>query len=167
MGRIVKPFGIKGEIKLAPSEDFWEGVLDSKEIALRLNTEAGADIRLLELKCFRRHGSHYVLKAEGIEDRSAAESIVGGELCIETEKLDVALPEKALPFQIIGSTVLAEDGQHLGEVTSVMFTPAHDVYEIAGEERTFLVPAVPQFIISMDVQKREIVIRPIPGLMDG
>ena len=31
LGQIVKPFGIKGELKLLPSQDFWEGVLESDD----------------------------------------------------------------------------------------------------------------------------------------
>ncbi|NIM20739.1 MAG: 16S rRNA processing protein RimM [Candidatus Latescibacteria bacterium] len=166
LGHFARPFGIKGELKLIPTHDFWEGVLQSKKLFLRLLHGTGVDARPLEVVRFRRQKSHYILKVADVSDRTDAEALVGGEIFIDSEELDVGLPDRPLPFQIVGNTVMGEDGTRFGEVTSVMFTPVHDVYEVAGEKGTFLVPAVPEFVISTDVKKGEIVIRPIPGLIE-
>jgi 16S rRNA processing protein RimM len=166
IGHLVRPFGIKGELKLVPSQDFWEEVLDSNRLILRLKGNGDASGKPFQLKRFRRQKKYYVLTAEGISDRTAAESLVGGELFVTTEGLDVDLPDKMLPFQIIGSFVQSEDGDALGEVTDVIFTPGHDLYEVTGEKGTFLVPAVPEFVIAMDTNEQKIVIRTIPGLVD-
>ncbi|MFH1755236.1 MAG: ribosome maturation factor RimM [Candidatus Latescibacterota bacterium] len=166
LGQLGRPFGIKGELKLVPSQDFWEGVLDSKNLILRTAGEDGVDTNPIHLKHFRRQNKFYVLEAEGIGDRSAADALVGGELFIPADELDVDYPDEVLPFQIVGCSVRSEDGDLLGEITSVLFTPGHDVYEVAGDKGRFLVPAVPEFVISMDTDERQIVIRPIPGLMD-
>ncbi len=76
------------------------------------------------------------------------------------------LPEKNLPFQVIGAAVRTTEGKRLGEVTDVFFSPAHDVYEVKGTNGMFMVPAVPEFVVSIDADKREITIRTIPGLVD-
>ncbi len=165
LGQLARPFGIKGELKLIPSQDFWEEVLGSKKLFLRTYGNGDSGVRPLQLKHFRRQKKFYVLTAEGISDRTAAESLVGGELFIAVDGLDVALPDKMLPFQVIGSSVESEDGNVFGEVSDVLFTPVHDIYEVTGENGTFLVPAVPEFVISMDAQERRIIIRPIPGLI--
>ena len=34
LGRIVKAFGIRGELKFHPSDDFWEEVLESTKLEL-------------------------------------------------------------------------------------------------------------------------------------
>ncbi len=165
LGQFVKPFGIKGELKFLPSPDFWEEVLVSKKLILRTAGNNAVDTRPLEFETFRLQKNCYILKAAGVGSRTVAESLVGGELFISTEQLDVDLPDEALPFQIMGNTVVADDGQPLGEVTSVLSTPVHDVYEVTGERGAFLVPAVPEFILSMDLERAQIVIRPIPGLI--
>jgi 16S rRNA processing protein RimM len=157
LGRLAKPFGIKGEFKFVESDDFWAGVLDSKRLVLQ---------RPIEVERFRQHGAHFVVKLCGIDDRTLAEEVVGGELFVDAEHLDVDLPDYELPFQIVGSTVKTEDGRVVGEVKAVMFSAAHAVYEVEGEDGDVLIPAVPEFVVGRDREKGEITIRTIPGLID-
>jgi 16S rRNA processing protein RimM len=167
LGRLVKPFGIRGELKLHPSPDFWENVLTSKRLLLQRHLDEGQKIHQVTLERSRPHGNNYIVKMEGVEDRNAAETLVGSDLVISTDDIDVSFPGYLLPFQVVGCKVKTEDGATLGEVTSVLFSSAHDLYEIRGGESVFLVPAVPEFIVSMDENGKEMVIRPIPGLLDG
>lgn len=166
LGRLGKAFGIRGALKLNPSADFWEGALDSKRLVLRRNTVDGTEERTVVLSASRPHGNGYVVDVEGVTDRNAAEDLAGSELFIDAGNIDVDLPQKKLPFQVIGAAVRTPEGTRLGEVTDVIFSPAHDVYEVRGTKRTFMVPAVPEFVMSIDADKREITIRTIPGLVD-
>ncbi len=165
LGQLVKPVGLKGELKFLPSHDFWLEVLESKQLLLRMLRGNGVDSQPLRIEKVRPQKGCYVVKMTGLQDRSAAEALIGAELFIATADIDVELPDRVLPFQIMGKSVVDEDGHQLGEVTSVLATPAHDVYEVTGENGSFLVPAVPEFILSMGVARDEIVIRPIPGLI--
>ena len=76
-------------------------------------------------------------------------------------------PEAPRPWQIVGTKVRTEDGVDLGEVSSVIYSAAHDVYEVTGDAGSFLVPAVPEFIVAVDEASGVITIRPMPGLLDG
>lgn len=166
LGRLAKPFGIKGEFKFVESDDFWAGVLDSKRLVLQRLENGHTDRRPIEVERFRQHGAHFVVKLCGIDDRTLAEEVVGGELFVDAEHLDVDLPDYELPFQIVGSTVKTEDGRVVGEVKAVMFSAAHAVYEVEGEDGDVLIPAVPEFVVGRDREKGEITIRTIPGLID-
>ena len=166
LGRLVKAFGIRGEVKLHPSDDFWPGVLASKRLFLQAETAGKSRRRPITFARSRPHGNSYIVRIDGVDDRDRAEGMVGGELFIEEDEIDVELPDKSMPFQIIGSTVKDENGVVLGKVTSVVFSPAHDVYEVTGRESTFLLPVVPEFVISHDGRKHELVIRIQPGLID-
>ena len=165
VGRLVKPFGIRGELKLHPAEDFWEDVLESKRLTLRWETDDVVKERDITFTRYRPHGNCYVVCVDGVNDRNSAETFVGRDIYINSEKIDVPLPDQKLPFQVLGAVVKSEDGEVLGEVTSVIFSAAHDVYEVGNDERSFMVPAVSEFIVSIDEEKREIVIRPLPGLI--
>jgi len=160
LGRLVKPFGIRGEIKFLPSDDFWEGVLESRALEM--------DKQPVTLERFRPHtGGTYVLKMEGVDDRNGAEAVVGNEIHVPCGALDVRFPDHLLPFQVIGRTAKTDDGRVLGSVTAVHFSPAHEVYEITGEAGDrHLVPAVPEIIVSLEREGDEVVVKPIPGLLD-
>ncbi len=165
LGRLVKAFGIRGELKLDPAEDFWEDALSSKLLVLRRETDSGEEERVVSLEAWRPHGNCYVVGVKGVSDRNDAETMIGADLFIEGAEIDVPLPQRRRPFQVVGIAVKAVDGRMLGEVTEVVFSPAHDVYEVQGPAGTFLVPAVPEFIVSIDDARKEMTIRTIPGLV--
>lgn len=167
LGRFVKPFGIKGELKFVGSDDFWPEALGSKKLELRRPVENGFESGPVPIERIRPHGNHFVVKLEGVDDRNGAELQVGGELFLDSEDLDVPLPDYELPFQVLGLTVRTEENRVIGRVASVMYSAAHPVYVVDGENGEVLIPAVPEFIVSRDEPAGEIVIRPIDGLLDG
>ena len=166
LGCFVKAFGIRGEIKFHPASDFWEAALHSKH--LRLGIVDGKEVitRPVTFKTVRPHGTSYVVTIDGVNDRNGAEALVGGEIFLAEDDIDVDMPEYPLPFQLIGLTVKDEDGETLGELAGIMQSGAHDVYEVKGGGRDFLVPAVPEFVVSIDLDEGEMVLRPIPGLIE-
>jgi 16S rRNA processing protein RimM len=166
LGRIVKAFGIRGELKFHPSVDFWEDTLGSKQLTMRTQIDGDVVTRPVEFRTSRPHGRSYVVRMDGVNDRSAAEALVGSNIFIGEDDVDVTWPEHALPYQLVGLTVTNEEGETRGEVTSIIHSEAHDVYEITGQQGAFLVPAVPEFVVSIDLESAKMVLRPIPGLID-
>jgi 16S rRNA processing protein RimM len=166
LGRFVKAFGIKGELKLLRSSDFWAGALESKRLFVQRLVDGEIERRPVRVERSRPHGKQYVVKLAGVDDRNLAEDEVEGELFVDAEALDVPLPEGELPFLVVGSTVKTEDGRVVGQVTAVLFSSAHPVYEVTGDGREVLIPAVPEFVVGRDDEAGEITIRTIPGLID-
>jgi 16S rRNA processing protein RimM len=166
LGRIVKAFGIKGELKLNPSPDFWEEVLESKHLRLGAIENGDVTTRDVVVTSARPHGNCYVLRIEGVADRTGAETLVGAELFISDGEIDVAMPDQALPHQLIGLEVRDEAGEVLGTLSSIIASAAHEVYEVTGKRGSFLVPAVPEFVVSIDLEAGVVVVRPIPGLIE-
>jgi RimM protein, required for 16S rRNA processing len=63
--------------------------------------------------------------------------------------------------------VNSADGSHIGKLTDVTNTGSQDLYHItldSGEVR--MVPAVPAFIKSVDIDGGKVAIEPIKGLFD-
>lgn len=166
LGSFVKPFGIRGELKFVGSENFWPGIFESKQLEL-WHEENGKPISVpVRIEKVRPHGEHHVVKLKHVVDRDGAEIEVGGELFIDPDHIDVDFPDKELPFQVIGSVVKFEDGSTLGIVESVMFSAAHDVYEVKGDNGIVLIPVVDEFIVGRDYERGVITVRPIPGLVE-
>ena len=53
-----------------------------------------------------------------------------------------------------------------GEIADVMQTGANDVYIVKGTDREYLVPAIPDVVISTDIDSGIMIIRPLEGLFD-
>jgi 16S rRNA processing protein RimM len=53
-----------------------------------------------------------------------------------------------------------------GKIVDVMQTGANDVYVVNGNGREYLIPAIPDVVISTDIDSDIMTIRPLDGLFD-
>lgn len=166
LGTFVKPFGIRGELKFVASDDFWAAALGSGALAMQRLVDGRVERRDVAVQNWRPHGANFVVKLEHVVDRTMAEEATGGELFISADDLDVELPDTYLPFQIIGATVVEEDGTVIGPVKSVFYSAAHPTYEVLRDNEIVMIPAVDEFIVNHDIDAGKIVVRLIPGLID-
>lgn len=166
LGRFVKAFGIKGELKLYASGDFWFDALESERLYIMRDGES--EKRNVVIEYAQAHQKQYIVKLEGIDERRASEAEVGSYLFIDMQEPDVDLPEYELPFQVMGMHVKTEDGRDLGHITDVIASPGQNVYEVTAEGgNKVLIPAVDAFIVARNFDDGEMTVRPIPGLLDG
>ena len=64
-------------------------------------------------------------------------------------------------------SVLEENGTFLGEVTDVIQNTAQDIFEVQKQGgKKVLIPKVDEFVLNIDIEKKEILVRLIDGLMD-
>jgi len=81
----------------------------------------------------------------------------------------VQLPENHyFIFDIVDCTVYDTKGQKIGIVTDVLQYSSNDVYVVRDHEKNkeYLIPAVKQFVVDIDVEHKKIVIDPIEGMIE-
>lgn len=105
----------------------------------------------------------YFVCGLGLTSSEQADALIGSQAfvhrCMRPE-----LPEgQFYPDEYIGMKVETEDGEDLGEVEEVLETPNHDVYATP----LALIPAVPQFVVSVSKADRKIIVRSVEGLKIG
>ncbi len=153
-GRIVNTHGVRGEVKIQP----WA---DSPEF-LRGFSRLYIDGRPYRLLSARVHKSSVIASLEDVDDVNAAMALRDKTVFID--RREARLPEGGYFIQdLIGAKVVTEDGAELGTLAEVLNMPASDVYVVRGE-REILIPAVPQFIISRDIDEGVITVRMMEGL---
>jgi 16S rRNA processing protein RimM len=164
LGDIVKPVGLKGEVKLLPGPDFWAGALG----AARLELVSKDNVRRpVTVEKSRIKGNTFVLKLSGIETRDQAEPVVGQRLEVSME--DIAEgegPEGLMPFQAIDSEVYLGDGTFLGVVVDMLLGPNQDCLIVEKDGERFIIPNVPEVVRSFDIEKGRFEIDPPEGLLD-
>ncbi len=68
---------------------------------------------------------------------------------------------------ILGMTVKdSSDGRVYGKIIDVHKTGANDVYEIEKDGKSYLIPAIPDVIVSIDIENSVMVISPLEGLFN-
>jgi 16S rRNA processing protein RimM len=162
IGRIVRAHGVQGEVSVAVLTDFPERFEQSEW--LYIGNEYEAD--LYQLKSHRWHKQNVLLSFAGITDRNQAEKLIGQFVQIPVEDA-VTLPEGSYYlYQIIGLQAVTVDGRPLGIITEVIETNANDVYVVQDDNgEDILLPAIPDVIQSIDLQRGIMTVDPIDGLI--
>ena len=153
-GKIVNTHGVSGEVKI----EVW---LDSPAFfkqfhRLYLN---GEERRILSA---RVHKQFLIARIEGVDDLNAAMALKGKT--VEVLRADAPLKEGEFFIQdILGFTVVDEQGNTVGRLVDAEETPAAMLYHVVGESE-HLIPAVPQFILKIDDKREQILVHMIEGL---
>jgi 16S rRNA processing protein RimM len=158
VGRILAPWGIRGEVKVEVLTDFPERFAPRKVIYL--NTSP------LEIESCRPHKQHMVVKLATIDSVEAAEKLRGQDLTIPSSELYPLPQGQYYTFQLIGLKVVTTEGQTLGRITDIMSTASNDVYIVEGKQGEILIPAIEDVVKSIDLKKGKMVIEAIEGLLD-
>jgi 16S rRNA processing protein RimM len=158
VGYILAPWGLRGEVKVEVVTDFPERFAPQKVVYL--NT------RPLEIESCRPHKQHLVVKLASIDSVEDAEKLRGQDLTIPRSELYPLLQGQYYTFQLIGLKVVTTEGQTLGRVTDIMSTASNDVYIVEGKRGEILIPAIEDVVKSIDLDKGEMVIEAIEGLLD-
>ncbi len=154
VGQIVAAFGIRGQVKVKPLTDF----LERFDVGRRLRLDG----EWVMVESCGEHKGTLVLSLSGIEDRTKAESLQWHDLEAMTDERPELAEGEYLTEDLIGLDASDESGRNLGKVEKVLRYPAHDVLVVAG----VMVPAVSEFVASIDLVNRQIVLKPIPGMFE-
>jgi 16S rRNA processing protein RimM len=159
-GRVAGVFGLRGELKVAPSRIGEDALVAGIDVRALL---ADGTSRVLHVRALRRHQGRPLLAFEGVDDANAAQVLVGAALFVDRDV--VALGEgEYFDDDLVGCSLVDAGGVVLGEVVAVEHYPAQDVLLI-GRGRA-MVPLVRAFVRGIDVGARRIIVDLPPGLLD-
>ncbi|MCR5303890.1 MAG: ribosome maturation factor RimM [Lachnospiraceae bacterium] len=162
VGVITKPHGIRGEVRVYPyTEDIVSFLKDTEVILERRGKTLSAKTE----KC-RMQGGMALLKLSGTETRDEADMLRGYEINVKREDAP-ELPEgEYYVCDLLGLKAVTLEGEAFGTLTKVMHTGANDVYEITADDgRTVLVPAVHDYVTSIDMENRTLTFRLDKGML--
>ncbi|MBE6777657.1 MAG: 16S rRNA processing protein RimM [Ruminococcaceae bacterium] len=161
VGKIVGTHGVKGMTRVqvwADSPDFL------KQFKYLYTSESGEN-KLTVLRV-QPHGNISLVAFKGVETIEHAESFRNTVLYIDRK--DVKLPEgRYFITDLIGITVFdADSGIVLGEISDVSQTGANDVWHIKKDGKEYLIPAISDVLVNVDIEAEKAVIRPLKGIFD-
>lgn len=159
VGKIVRGFGIKGEVKVSILTDFPQKRFKTGNILIfKLDTVQ----KELVLKSVRYHQNHVLLSFEGYDDLSAVEALGLGELFIRTD--DLPKDGTIYAYQYYDCQVYDQNGQLRGMVVDVLTQGPQLLLRVKTESRETLIPVVDAFIIKRDFETSTLVVNWMEGL---
>jgi 16S rRNA processing protein RimM len=153
VGRILSPFGLKGELKVQPLTD------NPRRFAVRSKLWAGGQPVTI-LKSREAQGYVYLM-LKGFADRSSVDRFRHAMLQVPEDRLPPLPDGEFYRFQLAGLTVVDPHGAVLGTLDEVIETGANDVYRIrTAEGADVLLPARNDVILSIDLANKRMVVDP-------
>lgn len=163
VGVITSPHGVRGEVKVFPTTDDKTRFKKLKKVRLDLGKEM-KELEIAEVKFFK---NMVILRFRGIERIEDIEGWRQKDLLIDRSQAVKLSPDENFITDLIGLRVLTDEGETLGTMIDVLQTAANDVYCVRTEEgREVLLPAIKDCILKVDLEKQEMLVHILPGLLD-
>ncbi|MGO1622824.1 ribosome maturation factor RimM [Flaviflexus sp.] len=158
---IGQPHGLKGEVRLDVRTDRPEIRL---AVGLILETDPPEAGPLTVAKNRTYKDSYFVLFDE-IKDRTAAESIRGVELVVETDEEEETGEDEWYRHELVGLEALDPDGYTLGVVKELEIMPGQDLLVVEEPDGLITrVPFVKEIVTEIDIEDNCVIIDAPPGL---
>ncbi|MBW2060853.1 MAG: 16S rRNA processing protein RimM [Deltaproteobacteria bacterium] len=163
MGRVTRTHGVRGEIRVLPFTESVNSFNRYDRLYFRTLDEA-EEIKIVISA--RPHKNFVLLKLKGICTRKAAAKLVGADVLIPRSWLPPLGPDEYYWTDLIGLTVMDEEGRILGRVERLLSTEADDLLILERNHEEFLLPFREEIILSIDLEAGCLQAAPPPGLLD-
>ena len=164
LGRFGRPHGVRGEIRFWPFNAGTELVAGTKTI--RVGRKAN-DATEYSVERVRLDAKGALIRLVGMADRDEVRTLTN-QFWFERRDAFPELDDDEVYFvDLIGLAVLNENGEEIGRVKDVLDVGPAEILVISRGGREVMIPNVEAFVLRMDLDAGEIIVRPIDGLLDG
>ncbi|MGB2853412.1 MAG: ribosome maturation factor RimM [Dehalococcoidia bacterium] len=157
VGRVVAPWGVKGELKVEVITDFPDRFSPEEQVYI--------DGSPVTIEMSRWHKGMVILKLANIDSVEAVEKIRGQFMEVPQGQVRSLSENEYYQFQVVGLEVWTTNGEFLGRITQILPTGNNDVYVVRSEDREVLIPAIDDVVKSVELEQGRIVIEVIEGLL--
>lgn len=163
VGVITSTHGVHGEVKVFPTTDDPKRFKKLKEVLL--DTGKGQiPLEIVQIKFFK---NMVILKFKGHDRIEDVEMYRGRDLLVTRDHAVELGPDENFIVDLIGLSVVTDEGEELGTLTDVILTGANDVYEVTtARGKKILLPAIKQCVLSVDLDEGKVLVHVMDGLLD-
>lgn len=164
VGRIVKPHGVRGELRVEVLTELPERLTWLEQLYLARDADEQEPERV-EIRKVRLHKEQALLQLAGIDTREAAEALRSMLLLIPLEDALPLAEDEYYFYQLEGLDVYTDEGELLGVVQEVLETGANEVFVVAGARGELLLPNTLEVVQEIDLEAGRITVHILPGLL--
>ena len=161
VGRIERPFGVRGEVKVRSLSDV-PGRLESLGAVSLLGANGKTwDTRVTHS---RHAGQGYILALEGLTSPEEAGLWRGGLIQIPKGSAPPLPQGQYYECDLIGLLVQDEQGNGIGTLTDIWELTGNHVFVVQDGSKETLIPAARDLIVAVDLRQRVMTVHMIEGL---
>jgi 16S rRNA processing protein RimM len=160
VGKVAGVHGIRGELAVFPLTDSPERFFELDCVFIDTEDPAGGPPQPQEIEGVRIHKGRVLLKVASIQDRTAAERLVGHQVFIRSEDRKELEKDRFFVDQLVGLTVEDEDGKRLGTVQAMTEIPGGHLVVVHFERgQSIDIPFVKAYVASVDTELGRMVLK--------
>jgi 16S rRNA processing protein RimM len=163
IGRISKPIGTRGEVKILPYTGDWQRFSELQSVWVG-KSEGATEHR--DVHVVRIDAKQVVLTLRGVETIDQAEEFRDHFLFVPKEDTVRLRTGSYFVDDVIGCDVVTEEQMYVGKVADLLSLPANDLWVVRNDGKEFLIPAVKAIIRQVDVEQKRITIHALEGLLE-
>ncbi|MCK4754060.1 MAG: 16S rRNA processing protein RimM [Calditrichia bacterium] len=163
IGYILKPQGLKGELKVESVTPYLERFNRLDRVFLQLKEKK----QTYSIENVRISDRFVYLKFTEINSRDDAELLRTAEVLIEEKDLIQPAQDEYFIHDLIGCQVISENNDVIGVLSDVVQMSSNDVYVLKnGEGIEILIPATKEIVKRVNVGQKQIIIHVLEGLLE-
>ncbi len=164
IAKLNKTFGLKGEFRAYSLTDFPKKrfVVGKKYMLVNEKTK---DTKEVTLKSFRFSAPWLVISFEEFPTINEAETYLGYD--VNMDKAEATLPKDTYHIaDLLGCEVYSAEGEKIGVVDDVFrFSSTYTLRVKRVDNKDVQIPFVNQFVPTVDLENKKIIVNVIPGLL--
>ena len=161
VGAITSTHGLQGEVKVFPTTDDPKRYSRLKQVWL----DTGKEKIELEVEKVRYFKQFVIVKFRGLNHIEDVEKYIRKNLYVTRENAVKLKENEYFIADLIGLSVIDDEGKKLGALTDVLSTGANDVYVVTEGEREILIPAIRQCILQVNLEEGFMKVHLLEGLL--
>ena len=163
LGKIVKPHGIKGELKVFIYNDESETLVEGLKVWFNIDNQ----FKDYKLKNIRGSIKSSIIKIEKIDSRNQASFLIDKELFVlrkDFPKLNNK--DDFYLHDLIGMKILDNKDMNFGIVIDILNLPSNDIILAKFKNKEIMIPNIDNFIELFDFENKIIRVKNIKSLLD-
>ncbi|WP_020059177.1 ribosome maturation factor RimM [Bacillus sp. 123MFChir2] len=165
VGKIVNTHGVRGEVRVVSRTDFPEERYKVGN-TLYIWQEKSAEPLAVKITSHRSHKSFDLLTFEGYNNVNEVEVWKGSLLKVPEDQLGELAEGEYYYHEIIGCTVVTEDGETIGTIKEVLSPGANDVWVIKQPKgQDILIPYIEEVVLQVNINEQLVIIHVMEGLL--
>lgn len=163
IGAIVRPHGLRGELKFRPHFEGSRALFEVEEVQLR---SPSGQLRTVPIEAVRGTAKEPILSLVGVQDRDQAEALRGYAVLVPRTQMPALEPGEYYLVDVVGCEVFLGEAR-VGVVSEVRPDPSVDTLVIERPDGTRVEqPLLDTWVARVDTSARRVELSSDDGLID-
>ncbi len=162
LGKVTKPHGIRGEVKVYPYSGEPENFAQYSQVLLAADKES--DPVAYGIKRARVQKNLALLQLKGCDTRNDAEAMVQALVYVYADQLPEPDTDEFYLRDLEGKQMVTEQGRVIGRISGILNNNGQELARVTDGSHEYVIPLVAEFLVSID--EDEVRVSLPPGLLE-